>query len=249
MDLTDIRTEVRARIQELTADFYTDTEVDNAINEAQRRFCNEEKWPFLLTEFSSTLSVGSDELDLPNNVSLNRIFNISISGDVLPYGRMLERVDPQEGFRLRQMYNITSPIRGIPRWYYITRSNQDADGAPPIIYTAKFVPLADNDYTVDGQYMMVPLDLTGGADEPTVPIEYQEAIVAWATGKLFLKEFSISQKASEQFSIYAKVLEQARQDLKTFDLDEVVALGRRNPLRGAWDATNDVRYRTPPTLG
>lgn len=231
MDLTTLRTETRERVGELTADFFTDAEVDRAINEAIRRFCAEEKWPFLLTEWSTTLDDASDELELPDNVSLTRLFNMTIDGDSLAHPRMLERVDPQEGFRLRHMHE---DIEDAPWWYYITRSNLSVDEAPPVNYTAKFIPAPDADYTVEAQYMAVPVDLSGGSDEPMIPLEYQDAIPAWAAGKLFLKEMAVSQKASEQFGIYAKVLDQAKRDLMEFSLDEVVAWGRKHPrpLRG-----------------
>lgn len=242
--MTDIRTEVRERVGELVADFWTDAEVDRAINEAVRRFCAEEPWPFLLTEWSSAVTNGIDELDLPPDVSLTRVFNLSIDGTSLAQPVLLERVDPSEGFRLRFQYQDRNST---PAWYYIARSNQDADGAPPVVYTARLIPTPDDDFTVEAQYMAVPLLLSGASDEPMVPVEYQEAIPAWAAGKLFLKELQISQKASEQFRIYGTVLDQARRDLKAFNLDEIVAWGRRQPMRGYWSMT--VQDRIPPTLG
>jgi hypothetical protein len=186
-----------------------------------------------------------NELILPSDISLTRVFNLAVDGTNLASPQMLERVDPQEGFALRFQYDGHT---GTPRWYYITRSNQSDDNAPPVTYTAKVIPVPDEAYDVEAQYFAVPTTLTGDAEEPMVPTEYQEAIVAWATGKLFLKELGISQKASEQFSLYAKVLEQARNDLKSFDLDETVALGRRLPTRGPW-AQQTVRDRIPPILG
>lgn len=246
MDLTALRLEVRERLNELTADFYTTDEIDRAINEAIRRFCAEETWPFLLTEWTSSFTTDDDELDLPSDVSLTRVFNIAISGTNLSRPRMLTRVDSKEGFVLRHEYSLST---GTPRWYYITRSNQNDDNAPPVTYTAKLVPASDGDYDVEAQYLAIPATLTGTSEEPMVPTEYQEAVVAWATGKLFLKELGISQKASEQFGIYAKVLEQARKDLRAFSLDEVVAWGRREPLRGMQAATDDPRFRTPQNLG
>jgi hypothetical protein len=245
MDLDDMRTEVRERLGELTADFWTDAEVDRAINEAVRRFCAEEKWSFLLTEWASTLSNGDDELELPSDISLTRVFNLAIDGPTLAEARMLERVDPQEGFRLRHQYD---DLTAAPRWYYITRSNQSTDEAPPVTYTAKLIPRTDAEYEVEAQYMAIPTLLTAPSDEPMVPTEYQEAIVAWATGKLWLKELGTSQKSSEQFSLYAKVLDQARNDLRTHSLDETVAWGRSHPMRGYWGALSPYD-RIPPTLG
>lgn len=249
MDLTALRLEVREVLNELTADFYTDSEVDRAINSGVRRFCAEEQWPFLLTEWTDgVLATDVNTLDLPTNISLTRVFNLSIDGDSLSQPILLRRVDPSEGFQLRFQYTDRT---GTPRWYYIASSNLVATGdeEPPIIYTARVIPTPDAAYTVEAQYMMVPTDLSAVTDEPPVPYEYQEAICAWAAGKLLLKELGISQKASEQFSIYAKVLEQARKDLKSFSLDEVVAWGRREPLRGYWDNASDPRWRTPQNLG
>ncbi len=248
MDLADIRVQVRSIIGETSTytDFFTDVDVDHAINEAQRRFCSEEKWPFLLTEWESDLVEGTDTLDLPSDVSLTRVFNIAIDGSNLSQPRMLVRVDGNEGFRLRHLY---TNHYGTPQWYYIANSNLKDDEAPPVTYTARVIPTPDADYTVEAQYMAVPATLSGPADEPMVPTEYQQAIVAWAAGTLFLNEQQISQKASEQFGIYAKVLETARNDLKSFSLDEIVAWGRQEPLAGFWGRTMDPRFRTPPTLG
>jgi len=244
VDMTDLRVEVRERVGELTADFWTNAEVDRAINEAVRRFCAEEPWPFLLTEWTSAVSAGADELDLPSDVSLTRVFNLSLSGVSIFQPVLLERVDPSEGFRLRFQYTDRNST---PRWYYIARSNQDLDNAPPIVYTARLIPTPEDNYDVEAQYMAVPLLLSGASDEPMIPVEYQEAIPAWAAGKLFLKELAISQKASEQFRIYGTVLDQARRDLKAFNLDEIVAWGRRQPMRGYW--ASPVESRIPPTLG
>jgi len=245
-DLTDLRLEVRERVNELSADFFTDNEVDRAINEAIRRFCAEEPWPFLLTEFSSSITVDDAEFDLPSNISLTRIFNLALSGGSLSVPRMLTRVDANEGFVLRHQFSLTT---GTPRWYYITRTNLSANEEPPIVYTVKIIPTSDDDYDLEGQYMAMPIDIAGPSEEPMVPPEYAEAIAAWAAGKLFLKEIGISQKASEQFAIYAKVLEQARKDLKAFSLDEVVAWGRRHPLAADYGKPWDPRFRTPQNLG
>lgn len=249
MELSGLRTEVRERLNELTADFYTDAEVDRALNEGVRRFCAEEMWPFLLTEWTDgQLTADNAELDLPNNVSLTRVFNVAIDGDSLDRPRMLERVDAQEGFKLKHQYDGRT---GIPRWYYIARSNLvlTGDEEPPIIYTAKMIPVPDATFTVDAQYMMVPIDLAAATDEPPIPLEYHEAVAAWATGKLLLKELAISQKASEQFGLYQKVLEQAKKDLRAFNLDETVAWGRQHPLRGYWADEFDPRFRIPPNVG
>ena len=81
MDFDTIRLEVRERIGELEEDFFTDVEVDRAINEAQRRFAQEERWPWLYTEFVDTLAADQEDLELPENISINRVFNLSVDNE------------------------------------------------------------------------------------------------------------------------------------------------------------------------
>lgn len=245
MDLTTLRLEVRERIGEVgTADFFSNDEVDRAINEALRRFSSEEHWPWLYTEFSDTLTTDSDELVLPADVSLNRTFNLSLTGDLVQFPYVLERLEPKSGFRAR-FQNSGRTSR--PRWYYISRTNLNDDDHPPVTYTARLIPTPDQDYDVEAQYLMVPPILSGDSDEPACPEEYQEAIVAWAAGKLFLKELQISAKANEQFGVYQKVLEQARKDTLSIHQDEKVAWGRETPIYGfRRTQRDDVMGRIPP---
>lgn len=226
MDLTTIRLEVRERLGELTADFFTDDEVTRAINEAVRRFSNEERWPWLLTEHTGELEAGEDDYDLPEDIAPNRVFNMTVDDDSLIRARPLERVDPYEGFRLRHAYDGHT---GCPRYYYTHNTNLQADDEGPITFTAKLIPTPDLAYTVEAQYYFVPIELSGGGDEPAVPVEYQDAIPAWAAGKLFLKEFQISQKAQEQFSIYGNIVQQARAEYMEPNTDMTSAWGREHP--------------------
>lgn len=248
MDLTTLRLEVRERLGELSADFFTNAEVDRAINEALRRFSAEERWPWLYTELTDAIATDTDEYDLPSDVGPNRLFAFSVTGGNIGTvgGQMLERVTPMEGFRLRHQYDGHT---GVPRWYYVSRTNQSSDGSPPTIYTVRVIPTTDTSYDIEAIYLCVPPELSGASDEPLCPEEYQEAIPAWATGKLFLKEFQISQKASEQFSLYSKVLEQAKNDLFEWDADEVVAWGRKQPQVGKWSSYVDIQRRIPRVLG
>lgn len=246
MDLTTLRLEVRERLGELEADFFTDVEVDRAINEAIQRFCTEERWDWLMTEGTSTIAEGDSDVDLPLNVSPSRLFTVSVSGGSLGTtgGRSLERVTPAEGVRLRHIWDGRGSS---PRWYYVVSAFSDSQGTQ---WTARFGPVSDGDYDVDFLYLAVPDELSSGSDEPGVPIEYQEAIPAWAAGKLFLKEMSISQKAQEQFSLYAKVLNQARTEQFAEGQDEVTAWGRSQPqARYDYDGREYTRSRIPPQLG
>jgi len=245
MDFTTLQLEVRERLGELEADFFTDVEVKRAINEGIRRFHAEERWPWLYTEWSTTLSAATATKALPNDVSPNRVFNLSVDNASLAVPRTLERVEPSAGFRLRFTYDLH---QGTPRYYYLYTAVQ---ATLLTVYTVRFIPVPDIAQDIIAQYIRVPADLSAGADEPDMPEEYQEAIAAWAAGKLFLKEYSISQKASEQFAIYNKVLDQARGEMFEQPLDENIAWGREHPGEVLVPRSGQdwVYGRIPPTVG
>jgi len=253
MDLTTARLEVRERIGELSANFFTDVEVDRAINQAVQHFCAEEPWPWLFTEFTSQIGVGDqtdDELVLPDDVSLNRMFNVSISGGTLNRPIVLERVPPDAGFRLRFAHTGgVTPVARIPLYYYLTSAIADSGNGIHVNYTMKFVPQPETMFDIEAQYLRTPGVMAGANDLTDCPLAYDDAIPSWAAGKLFLKEFGISQKASEQFALYASTLEQARHDLMAQSQDEVVAWGRELPEYRFKSERDYVIGRIPPVLG
>lgn len=250
MNLQELRDETRRRIGETTEqDFFADVEIDLNLNEGLKRFSNEERWPWLYADFETTTTEGEDELELPDNIALNRVFGFNISDQTLAGGQMLERVEPMEGFRLRHAHRDREAV---PRYYYISKSNLVDDSEPPIRYTAKLIPAPDAAYEITGIYLIVPPLLSGNEDEPAMPEEYQGALPAYAAGMLFLKELDISQKAGEQFAIYNSILENAVRETKRFDADEVVAWARSKPSGRRWGIDfymGDVRSRLPATLG
>lgn len=248
MDFGTAQREVRERLGELEEDFFTDAEIKRALNEAVIRFSAEARWPWLTTEGTAQLDTGEDELVLPDNVSVNRTFNLSVTGDTLRIPIELEKVEPSAGFRLRHTY---ATRQSAPRWYYLTGAATDVDSDVNVVYTMKLIPTADVEYDLEYQYMREPAHLDADTDKPDMPLAYHEGMVAWATGKLFLKEMSISQKSSEQFQIYGMVVEQAKNDMFHPALDETVAWGREHPgeLRVPPSQRNWVESRIPPTLG
>lgn len=238
MDLADIRTDVRERIGEDTADFFTDAEVDRAINLAQTTFTAEELWPWLYTEYATTIAEGEDTLELPENVSWHRLFNLTVFGGALYRGRLVERVEPQAGFRARHEFS-GSP--SCPSYYYLTSAASDASST---IYVARFIPVPDVDYDIEAQYLRVPADLVSTDDVPDMPLEFHPALPAYAAAHLFLKEMEISQKAQEQYQLYFNVLAQAKKLLEV-QVDENVAWSREVPLRRRVRAID----RIAPNLG
>ena len=118
--------EVRARLQELTADFWLDNELYRAINEGVTRFAQEEKWPYLYTVADGlSLAASEDTMQLQPGVAYSRHFNliVTFSGDDRP--RKPKRVHPSEGYNLRSNYYTASSE---PLAYYIAnqlRTGQD----------------------------------------------------------------------------------------------------------------------------
>jgi hypothetical protein len=240
MLLSELRTDVRERIGEDAADFFTDAEVDRAINLGVTTFTAEEPWPWLYTAFTSTLAGGATTKQLPNNVSVHRFFNLAIFGGDLARGRLLERVEPEQGFQLR--YDYTN-LNSSPTYYYISAAVQTAGAT---IYTVTVTPTPNVSYDMEALYMRVPAVLASAGDEPDMPDEFQPAVAAWAAGHLYLKEMDISQKSQEQFALYNKVLEQARKVLEVH-VDSDVAWGREAPLRRF--AKSTIWDRLPSQLG
>lgn len=240
MDLTTLRLEVRERLGELSADFFTDVEVDRAINEAVKRFTAEEPWPWLVSTASGTVVAPATTLTLPNDVSLGRVFNLSAGRNSYTMFT-LERLEASAGFRAKFRF-----VDGAsdPSWYYVQSSSAND-------YVVRFVPHPASGVTWNYEllYHRVPATLSGGTDTPDMPEEYQEAVPAWATGKLWLKEFGVSNKASEQFSLYQKVVDQARKDTMTLQRDEDVAWGREMPESRFRTREDWLLGRIPPTLG
>jgi len=238
--LTEMVVDVRERIGEDSADFFTDAEVIRALNLGVTTFTAEEAWPWLYTEFSLTLGEGQTELELPSNVSIHRAFAISLTGGSLTRGTPLERLSPERGFRARFEWEERPQT---PIYYYLVAATRDES---ELLYVVRFVPVPDAEYDIEGLYLRVPDPLEDDDDVADLPDEYHPAVPAWAAGHLFLKELSISQKASEQFGLYGEVLRQARKTLEVHE-DENIAYGRDLPSR--YRRRSTLRDRIPLTLG
>lgn len=247
MYLAEIKSEVRERVGELTADFFSDAEVLRAINDGVRRFNAAERWPWLYSEATLTLARGTDpgDVELPQDISISRTFSVNLNSPSLIRPQELERVDSWEGLKMR---NQLTSYTGKPFFYYLVSAYTDGT----VHYTIRLAPVADVDYDIELSYMRAMTDMSNDTDSPDIPNDYQDAVPAWAAYKLFLKEMSISQKAQEQLTLYAQVLESAKNDLKEYAMDEVIAWGRdrsrvqRYPRNSA---EAQVYGRIPPTLG
>lgn len=240
--------EVRARLQELVADFWTANEVDRALDEGVTRFAQEELWHYLWTNKTSVaLTANTATLTLEPGVSFERSFNllVAFSGDDRPRRPM--RVGPAEGYELRQRFYTASSE---PIAYYMVSQGASggATGSGAYIPTIRFVPAMNRAATIEYQYIRDPYVATA-TQHLDVPDEYAMGPVAWATGHLFLKELQFSQKADEQFALYRKVVDDARKNLRKLQPDTNLAWGRNQPEYGQVSAEDWVEMVTPPLLG
>lgn len=243
---TDAITEVRARLQELVADFWTDSEIYRALNEGVTRFAMEEKWPYLYSVTTGVaLAASASTVAIAAGISYEREFNLMmlLAGDTRP--RMPARVSPNEGYRLRMRYytDQSEPIA-----YYIA---SEAGAAGVYTATIRFVPTLSRAATIEYQYIRDPVIVASGAttEHLDVPPEFAMGPVAYATGHLFLKELLHSQKADEQFSLYRKVVNDAMRESRKFTPDSHFAWGSTQPQFGYVDYDTYTELVTPPLLG
>lgn len=247
---TDALAETRARLQELTADFWTDDELYRAINEGVNRFVQEEKWPYLFTiDASKTLSAGATSLVIESGVAFERQFNILMlfDGDLRP--RAPRRVSPAEGHMLRLTYYNTYSE---PLAYYIaSQTGTGVAGAVTGSYlpTIRFVPALTRDADIEIMYIRDPVIVTSSFSTKhlDIPDEYAMAAVAYATGHAFLKELNFSQKADEQFALYRKIVDDAKRESRKLVPDmNVFAWGKTQPEYGPNPGTDsEWAWNTP----
>lgn len=165
MDTGTAKEEIRARLQELSADFWTAAEVLRAINEGVNRFSQEERWPWLYTLTEGVpLAAEEDTLELETGVAFERHFDLMLlfADDTRP--RMPRRVSPMEGYQLRQrFYNpVTEPIA----YYLVSQSRSGQDEVQTLVNAGTTVGTFT--ITFDGQTTAV---IARGASAATIEAE------------------------------------------------------------------------------
>lgn len=251
MDLATIRTEIRERLGETTEeDFWKDSQILRAINEAMRRFAQEERWPWLYTTYTGApaLSAGNPTVELIDDVNVSRHFSLTFqkSGTneriIVP-----RRIDPGAGIRLRHEYGDAT---GQPRYYYITHSikNTYTSGDPMgMAVVIRVLPTPDVAYDIEYSYVRNPEELVADTDIADIPDNYVDAIISYATGNLWLKELNGGGKAQEQFNLYNIIVDQARKELAALSIGETLVWGRKPP---EWQPRDMFPFvNLPPNIG
>lgn len=241
MQLATMRAEVRERLGETTEeDFWKDAHITRMLNEGVIRFCYEEDWPWLYAVRLGTIFKDQTVIDLELDIDVNRHFGFLVTEGTTRAFTM-RHVSPGDGIRLRaELYGQAGP----PRYYWI---ESIVDTGPALSQRIRFAPKADKAYTVEYSFLRNPTDLVLDTDEPNIPEVYQEAIIAFATGMLWLKELSGAGKAQEQFNLYNIVVEQARREMKALSVGDTLVWGRQAPDYRPEDRFPFVNL--PPNIG
>lgn len=251
MNVSTATTIIRDRLGEESAyaDFWSDAEILRALNEGQRRFCMEEKWPWLYTTATGQVLANDETVTLELGISFPRHWNFLLTpdGETRPY--MPRKVSPYDGFRLRTDYYTAQSYIS---WVYVESSvanPDDVDNDSAYELTLRLVPTPSRDHDYDFQYIRLPETLVNTTDLLDVPDEYAMGPVSYALHLLWRKELNWSQKADEAGAEYAFVVDQARKDLRRQAPDEGVAWGRSEPEFYGTSVADYAKLRMPTTLG
>lgn len=253
MNLGEMRTEVRDIVGEETGDFWTDAELNRHLNEAQHRFLEEERWPWLVTEGTGALTADDPDLELTEGVAATRHVSITLtkSGDARFYQPI--RVTSAKGFEMRARYS-SNTSSSYPEWFYVTSVADDEDDGA-YITIVRFIPTPNSDMDVEYQYFRPTVLMDADNSTPDVPVQYHKALVHFAAGTAWVKELNGESKAREQFELYAGVVGQAQAEWQTEPDDTPLVAGKSEPqrdpyVRGGFDYGDDPWLaRMPETLG
>lgn len=248
MNRGELREHVRDIIGELErsdgdGDMWKNAELNRHLNEAQFRFLAEERWPWLLTEGAGTLTADDPELQLVEGVAATRHLNITLTQPGFTRLYQPQRVPPAKGFQLSNEYNAS--VGNEPLFFYTASVTAPADADSDYIYVVKFIPTPVQDMDVTYQFYRSGTDMDADNVEPDVPQEYHMAMAHYAAGTAWMKELR-SDKASDQFEMYAGVVDQARGEWLGQPEDDVLVMGK-DPARRV-DGDPWLRL-IPDTLG
>ena len=246
MNIGEMHTEVRERLGEDEENFWSDTAVYRALNQAVQRFSHAHRWPWLIIACSFSVAEGDTEIELPDDVDFNRNYNLRLvpTDGNERYAVAPERVLPDRANDLRTTYASGSASLQ-PRYYYLDHrvintytagyieDGAGSDTARAIGASIRIIPAADRDYDGEVRYFrnvrLIASDAAEPFATPDCPIQYHDAIVALATGNLWLKELNGGQKAQEMFNIYNSILDQALSDAVSIPEDGLLVWGGEAP--------------------
>jgi hypothetical protein len=225
MNLGEMRLDVRDRIGERTANFWSDEFINRKLNQAQLRFAREEKWTWLYAvQVNIPVPVNTMKVELMDGIDWTRHFGLTLYRDGSDIPILPKRVSPLHGRNHRQQEYTT----GEPRYWFpstMVKNTYESGDPSEWAHVAELVPAADQAYTAEVYFMREPTKMVADEDECDLPEAYQEAVVAWATAQCWLKDLNGGRKAQEEFNLYNTVLDQAKQDHLALAAGESVTWG------------------------
>lgn len=228
MTLAQLREAVRHRLAEAVENYWKDSQITRALNDAQKRFCHEEEWSWLYTiQEGIPVASGNPHVELIDDVSVGRHFNLILTKPGETALILPKRIDPSRGIRVRQLETAT----GEPRWYYVAKNviNTYEDDDRAIASVVRLIPTPSVAYEAEYHFVREPTPMVAEDDEPDIPDAYHDALVAWATMDMWSRERGMERKVVEQAQLYQAVLEQAMAEHRKPAQDEVLAWGNEEP--------------------
>ena len=256
MNRSEIRDEIRQRIGEDLENFWRDSYINRSIDQACQRFTHEERWKWLIMRVYLDLPADEWNIQLVDDVDYTRQYDLAMrpTGDTTDVRLVVpKKVD---NYRLQELRQENPTSTGTPHSYTLERRvvntytlpdvNSDTTRSTGI--QIRVFPTPNIAYDVDFRaYRNVRL-LADDESVPDLPIQYHDAIVALATGNLWLRELNGGTKAQEQFNIYNTILEQAKRDNAANADDEMQVFGI-DRVQGRGSESDWLRMQVAEPLG
>lgn len=154
--LSDLITNIKLRAKD---DSFSDTLITDFLNATQAEVLGHRRFRFMEVSDTDTLSSGSSELDLADDVSIIDYMAIVVSGDDYP----LPYVPYRDFFD-----GVTATTSGQPAFFTIHAN------------TVYFNSSADQSYTINYKYLKKPTPMEQGVDTPDIPEDFKELLIRGA---------------------------------------------------------------------
>lgn len=218
MNLAQMRLEVRRALDELTADFWTDNEINDWLNEGVRTMCQIAQPLQYIHQFTTQLRPGStteyaQEYALPEDI--DEVYGVSLLSSGALYELMLG-----DSRRIQ----LGTKISGTPDQYYIrylakqkadhvstgglSLSDVIRDDSTAVRPILGLFPVPNSALTVNVCYYSKHFIMTANNDVCAIPYEFQRGPICFAIAKGKEKDaaFAEADRYMDQFQQYASNL-------------------------------------------
>lgn len=179
-NLTDITTRVQQRVRDTG---YSTAEIMNYVNDTMNDIFNEYRLPFM--EASTTFTMAIGVADISNGVGLPSDYVQAVDIFITTTGLQSRLTYMDYDLVDSQWPNPTSIVYGVglPQYWYYYAGTISVFQRPSVAYTATM------------RYYKRPTMLTTGADVPSIPSEFEEALVMGAAYRVMQVKDNYDQAA------------------------------------------------------